>query len=182
MSRKYKFFDQQQAYFVSFAVIYWIDVFTRKRYNDILVESLIFCQKEKGLILYAWCIMPSHIHLIIGTRKEPMQNILRDFKSYTSRSIQKEIKMHPKESRKKWMVQMMMNAGMNNGNNKDWQFWQQSNHPIELSSNSIIDQKLEYLHYNPVSAGYVESPEHWLYSSAKDYYGRKGLLDVELVY
>jgi len=182
MSRKYKFLNQQQAYFVSFAVVQWIDVFTRKIYSDILVESLRYCQNEKGLILYAWCIMPSHVHLIIGTKKEPMQNILRDFKSFTSRSIRKEIIKHPKESRREWMIHMMKKAGMENGNNKDWQLWQQNNHPIELSSNSIVDQKLEYLHYNPVSAGYIESPEQWLYSSAKDYYGRKGLLDVELVY
>jgi len=182
MSRKYKILDQQQAYFVSFAVIHWIDVFTRQTYNDILVKSLRYCQREKGLILYAWCIMPSHVHLIIGTRKEPMQNILRDFKSFTSRSIRNEIQNHPKESRREWMTRMMTFAGLNNGNNKDWQFWQQNNHPIELSYNSIIDQKLKYLHYNPVSAGYVESPEYWLYSSAKDYYGKKGLLDVELIY
>lgn len=182
MSRKYKFLDQKQAYFVSFAVINWIDVFTRKTYNDILVDSLSYCQRQKGLILYAWCIMPSHVHLIIGTRKDPMQNILRDFKSFTSRTIRKEIIKHPKESRRKWMLSMMTNAGINNGNNKDWQFQQQNNHPIELSSNLIIDQKLEYLHFNPVVAGYVESPEQWLFSSAKDYYGQKGLLDIELIY
>ena len=174
--------NQQQAYFVSFAVVHWIDVFTRKKYSDTLVESLCYCQKEKGLIIYAWCIMPSHVHLIIGTKKEPMQSILRDFKSFTSRSIRKEIVKHPKESRREWMTQMMKKAGMENRKNKDWQFWQQNNHPIELCSNSIVDQKLEYLHYNPVSAGYIESPEQWVYSSAKDYYGRKGLLDVELVY
>ncbi len=174
--------NQQQAYFVSFAVVHWIDVFTRSIYCDILIESLKYCQKEKGLILYAWCIMPSHVHLIIGTRGESMQNILRDIKSFTSRSIRKEIHKNPKESRKEWMLSMMTLAGLSNGNNKDWQFWQQNNHPIELSSNSIIDQKLEYIHYNPVSAGYVESPEHWLYSSARSYWGKDGLLDVECIY
>lgn len=120
MSRKYKFLDQQQAYFVSFTVVYWIDVFTRKKYSDTMVESLRYCQKEKGLILYAWCIMPSHVHLIIGTRKDPMQNILRDLKSFTSRTIRKEIQSHPKESRKEWISSMMISAGLGNGNNKDW--------------------------------------------------------------
>lgn len=108
MSRKYKFLNQEQAYFVSFAVIHWIDVFTRKIYCDKLVESLKYCQKEKGLILYAWCIMPSHVHLLMGTKKELMQNILRDFKSFTSRTIRKEILSHPKESRKEWMMEMMI--------------------------------------------------------------------------
>lgn len=77
---------------------------------------------------------------------------------------------------------MFKHAGKANGNNNEWQLWQQHNHPIELSNNKIIDQKLEYLHYNPVVAGYVESPEHWLYSSARNYYGLQGLVDVEIAY
>ena len=77
---------------------------------------------------------------------------------------------------------MFIRAGKQNGNNRGWQLWQQHNHPIELSSNIVIGQKLEYLHYNPVIAGYVESPDHWLYSSAQDYYGKKGLLEIEYSY
>jgi len=110
------------------------------------------------------------------------KNQCRIFSEILSRSIHKELQSHSKESRREWVIRMMMNAGINNGNNKDWQFWQQNNHPIELSYPSIINQKLDYLHYNPVEASYVESPEHWLYSSGKDYYGKKGLLVVELVY
>lgn len=178
MSRKYKFHDQSQAYFVSFAVVHWIDLFTRKNYCDILVESLKYCQQEKGLQLYAWCIMPSHVHLIIGTKKEPMQNILRDFKSFTSRKLRKEIQSCSYESRKEWLVWMMRQSGLKNGNNKDWQLWQQDSHPIELSSNTIVDQKFEYLHNNPVAAGYVSSPEHWMYSSARNYYGKQGLIEL----
>jgi len=182
MSRKYKFHNQSGAYFVTFSVINWIDVFIRPNYTDILLDSFKFCQKDKGLILYAWCIMPSHVHLIMGTQKDPMQNILRDFKSFTSRKLKEEICSYPKESRKKWMLWMMKSAGLNNGNNNDWQFWQQHNHPIELFSSKIIYQKLIYLHFNPVKAGFVERPEYWKYSSAKDYFGEKGLLDVEIIY
>lgn len=89
MSRKYKFRDQDKAYFVSFAVVYWIDVFIRNEYKDILLESLKFCQKGKGLELYAYCIMTSHVHLIIGTHGNKMEDILRDFKSHTSREIKR---------------------------------------------------------------------------------------------
>ena len=73
MSRAYKFRDQTKPYFVSFAAVYWIDIFTRNGYSDIVVESIEYCQKEKGLIVYAWVIMPSHVHLIIGTRKNPLE-------------------------------------------------------------------------------------------------------------
>lgn len=182
MSRKYKFKNQQQAYFVSFATVHWIDVFIRSIYCDRVVDSIKYCQNEKGLIVYAWYIMPSHIHMIIGTKHQPIQNILRDLKSFTSRKIKQEIMTYPKESRREWLLYMFKYAGKANGNNNEWQLWQQHNHPIELSNNKIIDQKLEYLHYNPVVAGYVESPEHWLYSSARNYYGLQGLVDVEITY
>ena len=120
MSRNYKFYDQSMPYFVSFPVVYWIDLFTREHYCQTLLESLAYCQEHKGLILYSWCFMPSHIHMIIGTRKNPMQNILRDFKSYTSRSIRKQITDHVGESRKKWLLRLMHHTGSTNSNNKDW--------------------------------------------------------------
>ena len=87
MSRKYKFLDQSKIYFVSFAVINWIDLFIRNQYKNIVLDSLSFCQQNKGLELFAWCIMTSHLHLIMGTRKQNMEDILRDFKSYTSRQL-----------------------------------------------------------------------------------------------
>lgn len=181
MSRAYKFRDQTRPYFVSFATVHWIDVFTREHYCNFILESLRYCQKEKGLIIYAWVIMPSHIHLIIGTDEKPMQDILRDFKSFTSRGLKEEISNNMQESRKEWLLNAFTKAGKANGNNIDWQFWQQQNHPIELSDNSILEQKLNYLHNNPVVARYVEEPEYWIWSSAKDYCGQKGLLDVALI-
>ena len=181
MSRKYKFRDQQMLYFVSFATIHWIDLFVRPVYNEIVLDSLRFCQQNKGLEVYAWCIMPSHIHLIVGTVDKPLQNIMRDFKSYTSRKLREEINKNPSESRKKWIAWMMERAGKQNNNNNDWQLWQQHNHPIELFNNEIMDQKLHYLHQNPVVAGFVSEPEHWKYSSANDYAGGQGLLQISRI-
>lgn len=79
------------------------------------------------------------------------------------------------------MLQMMVKAGTDNKNNKGFQFWQQHNHPIILDTNFLIDQKLDYIHNNPVVAGFVEKPEDYLYSSARDYAGIKGLLDIEII-
>ena len=76
MSSKYKFQDQRKLYFVSFSVVNWIAVFTRKYYRDIFLDSLRFCQENKGLEIYAWCIMSNHVHLIIGTSQMPMQDII----------------------------------------------------------------------------------------------------------
>ena len=178
MSRKYKIRDQEKLHFVSFATVNWIDIFVRPEYAEILLDSLRYCQKEKGLEIYAWCIMPSHVHLIIGTRGEPMQNILRDFKSNTSRKLREDIQNHPSESRREWMTWMMERAGKKNGNNHDWQLWQQHNQPIELNTNEMMDQRVEYLHMNPVEAGFVDEAEAWRFSSSRDYAGRKGLLKI----
>ena len=92
MSRKYKFLDQSKLYFVSFATVYWIDVFTRELYKQILIDSLKYCQQKKGLEIFAWCIMTNHVHLIIGTEGNKMEDILRDFKSFTSRELKETIK------------------------------------------------------------------------------------------
>ncbi len=181
MSTKYKIRDQTKIHFVTMTVVRWIDVFTRPETREIITESLKFCQKEKGLEIYAWCLMTNHLHMITG-RNGPMriEDIIRDFKSFTSRSIRKLLESNVyAESRKDWMLSMMYEAGQLNSNNRDFQFWQQHNHPIELYSNKLMEQKLEYIHQNPVKAGFVESPEHWRYSSAADYVSnRKGLLDI----
>lgn len=178
MSRNYKFKDQNQPYFVSFATVYWIDVFTRRVYKDIVLDSIRFCQQNKGLELYAWCVMSNHIHLIIGTNDKRMEDIIRDLKKYTAVKLLEAIRENPQESRKEWMLWMMERAGKRNPNNQHYQFWQQNNQPIELSNALIAEQKLEYLHQNPVEAGFVEEAEEYLYSSAKDYAGRKGLLEI----
>ena len=69
MSTAYKFSNPDGIYFTSFACVQWVDVFVRKKYSEVLIESLSFCQKQKGLIIHAWCIMPSHVHLIISRSK-----------------------------------------------------------------------------------------------------------------
>ncbi|MBB6612787.1 transposase [Pontibacter sp. Tf4] len=181
MSRNYKIRDQSKLYFVSFAVVNWIDVFVRREYKDVVVESLQYCIRHKGLEVYAWCIMPSHVHLIIGSNKEPIEAILRDMKRHTAKAILQMIEEHNQESRKEWMLWMFQRAGSKNPSIEKFQFWQHHNHPIELSSNQMMEQRLDYLHQNPVEAGFVEEPWEYLYSSARDYTGNKGLVDIILI-
>ena len=179
----YKFNDDRGLYFVTFTVVEWIDVFTRKDYVSIILDSLKHCQKEKGLIIYAWVIMSNHLHLIIS-RKESgadLSAIVRDFKKYTSTQIIKAIENNPKESRRNWMLWIVKSAGKKNKNNKFYQFWKQDSHTEQLLSNKFQEQKLDYIHNNPVVAGIVDAPENYLYSSARDYAGTKGLLDIEFI-
>ena len=181
MSSKYKFRDQSRLYFVTLTAVYWLDVFIRNDYKDIILESLKYCQQRKGLEIYSWCIMTSHMHMIIGTSGGKMEDILRDFKSFTSGRMKEAILNNNQESRKEWLIWMMERAGSKNKHNRGYKFWQEGNHPVELSDNLIMDQKLEYIHLNPVQSGFVDVPENYLYSSARDYAGQKGLIDIKFI-
>lgn len=181
--RGYSIRDQYAVHFITFAVIQWIDVFTRKEYADVVVESLKFCKKNKGLRIHAWCIMSNHVHLILSAI-EPYQlsDILRDFKKYTSATITKAIAANIRESRRDWMLWIFKKAGEQNNRNKEFQFWQQNNHPIQCETNTILGSRMKYLHENPVRAGIVRKEEDYLYSSAIDYYtGGKGLIEIDFL-
>ena len=172
MSRKYKFKNPEGLYFVTFAVTGWTDVFTRQVYKKILVDNLAYCQKFKGLEVFAWCIMTNHVHFIIkAIEGHLLQDFLRDFKKFTSKAILKAIAENKRESRKVWLLKQFATTEGN-------RFWRSDNKPIELWSDKVIDQKLNYIHQNPVKEGIVFRAEDYVYSSARDYAGGKGLLDV----
>ena len=183
MSEKYKIFDQDKIYFVTFAVVYWVDVFTRREYRDLLIESLAYCQKEKGLEIYAWCIMSNHIHLIVGRSGTwKIEDIIRDFKKYTSVHICRAIATNAKESRRDWLLELFTKAASESKKHTKYQFWQNEYHPIELNTNKMMDQRLNYIHNNPVESGIVEKGEDYVYSSARDYNKNvKGLLNIKFI-
>ena len=176
MSRNYKFHNPEGLYFISFATVYWVDIFVREEYSDCLVKNLNYCVANKGMEIFAWCIMTSHVHLIFKCTKQKPAELIRDFKSYTAKELLVLIKEHPQESRKEWLLKAFKKAAISNSNNTQNQFWQQHNQPIELWSNKVIEQKVAYIHNNPVAAGFVEKEEDWKYSSAKDFCNEKGLV------
>jgi REP element-mobilizing transposase RayT len=161
--------------FVLFAVQGWVDVFTRNSYKNILVENLKYCQDNKGLEIFAWCVMTNHVHLIIRAREgNNLLDILRDYKKFTSKAIIKAIINNPQESRKEWLLNQFHTL-------KGYRFWRADNKPIGLWSNGVIDQEIDYVHQNPVEEGLVFRAEDYVYSSAADYAGEKGLLDVVVI-
>ena len=175
MSRKYKFHNTEGVYFVSFAVQGWVDVFIRNEYKNILIENLEYCQKHKGLEIFAWCIMTNHVHLIIRAEEGHMlQDILRDYKKFTSKAIVRAIQKNDRESRKEWLLKQFKTP-------EGYRFWRADNKPIELRSKAVIDQKLDYIHQNPVEEGFVFRAEDYMYSSAADYMGEKGMLEIILI-
>ncbi|MEP6712456.1 MAG: transposase [Ferruginibacter sp.] len=180
MSTKYKFTDKEAVYFVTATVIDWVDVFTRITYKDILMESLRFCQKNQGLQIHSWVIMPNHLHMICSfiNEREPGL-VIKNIKSFTAIKIIDAIINNTHESRR-WMLDIFEKNGKANKSNYRFQFWQHENHPILFDTPEKYNQRMNYLHENPVRAGFVYEPQNWLYSSGVDYYtiSQKGLLDL----
>jgi len=178
MSERYKFRNPDGIYFVTPTLVGWIDVFTRKIYCELILDSLHYCQQHKGLVVHAWVIMPSHLHLIISRNGEAeLWEIMRDFKKFTSKAIV-NIAYEIPESRREWMIDQFKLAGEPLNRIKNYKVWRDGNHPKELKYDSMMNQKLNYLHNNPVVSGYVDEPHEWKWSSARDYAEMKGSLDI----
>ena len=183
MSGRYKIGDDFVPHFVTNTVVGWADAISRPQYKDIIVNSLAYCREHKSLLVHAWVLMNNHIHLIVSAyNNADLPSIIRDFKKYTSSKLIEAIKGNAAESRKEWLLNMFLYAGRSNNDNERYQFWQKSYHPVSLNTEALYRQRLDYLHENPVRAGIVREPQHYLYSSAIDYYEQKrGLLDIDIL-
>ncbi|MFN0274430.1 MAG: REP-associated tyrosine transposase [Chitinophagales bacterium] len=179
MPEGYKIRDQEGSYFMTFTVVDWIDVFSRKRYCDILLESFTYCRKEKGLLLSAYVIMSNHVHVIAKSSAGELSELVGSIKKFISKKIITSIKEEP-ESRREWMLHRFEYAAKYTKRNEQYQFWTHDNHPEGIFTPQFFDQKLHYIHMNPVRAGIVELPEHYLYSSARNYAGLNALIEIDL--
>ncbi len=168
MSEKYKIGESERPHFITTTVIDWVDLFTRPVYKEIIIDSLNFCIENKSLVVYAYCVMPSHIHLIAGSTGEPLNDIIRDFKKFTSKALVKMIK-ETGESRREWLLNKFSFAAKRLKRGVNYKLWQDGFHPVELTSNKMMDQRLDYLHNNLVVEEYVYLAEQWVYSSAAFY-------------
>jgi putative transposase len=174
--------NQNALHYITFATVEWIDIFTRRKYKDIIVESLQYCRNQKGIELYGYVIMTNHIHLICRAKEGfELSDILRDFKRHTAKYILAELQENSQESRREWILGILQSVGKQNQKNKTYQFWRQDNHPIELFKAETIKQKLEYIHNNPVEEGIVQNPEDYLYSSARNYAGLEALIEIDKI-
>lgn len=182
MATRYRFGESNIPHFVTTSVINWVDALSRPDYKDIIVKALKYCIEQKNLVVHAWVIMNNHIHLVISAENDAdLSAIMRDLKRHTARKLLEAIDT-PNESRRSWMMWLFSTAGKRNPNNSNYQFWQQDNHPIMLTSGMEITQKIDYIHDNPVRAGIVYKQEEYKYSSAFDYYTQQpGILPVEML-
>lgn len=170
-------------YFLTMTVVEWIDVFTRLNHKLTIVDSLKFCQKHKGLEIYAWCLMSNHLHMIAAVKEDSdftLSDVLRDFKKFTSKQIINNIQDEP-ESRRDWLLDKFAFEGRKDSKITNYKFWQDGNEAKEIHTHDFLMQKLNYIHNNPVKEMIVSEPQEYLFSSAIDYASGKGLVPVVLV-
>lgn len=177
---QYKIQDQYGYCFLTMTVVYWLDVFTRAEYRDVIVDSLNHCIEHKNLELNAWVVMSNHVHLVGRVNGgQGMSAFLRDFKKYTSKRILELIEELP-ESRRDWLLDKFSWEARRSKRAENYKLWKDGSHAISLQNIDAMG-KVDYIHMNPVRAHLVQAPEHYIYSSAIDYSGGKGLVKVNVL-
>jgi REP element-mobilizing transposase RayT len=181
MSTKYKATTTEDAYFVTITTVGWIDIFTRLNQKEIIIKALNYCQQNKGLEIYAYCLMSSHIHLLCkATNGFILSDVIRDFKKFTSKNIIKAIINEP-ESRREWMLDYFQKACQHLKREQQFKVWQDGYHAEIVETNWFIKQKVNYIHNNPVKDKIVQFPEDYYFSSARNYACLQNDLEIILL-
>ena len=179
MSTGFQINDQNGLYFLTLTIVDWVDIFTRAVYKDIIIDSLNYSIDHKGLEVYGYVIMTNHLHLMLRSASEiGLSNTLRDFKKFTGKSIVEAVNNEP-ESRREWIIHRFKWNAAQNERNSNHQIWQQTNHAVEIHSKEFFDQRLNYIHQNPVRTRIVDAAEDYVYSSAYELSGRGHKLKVK---
>jgi putative transposase len=162
----WKVVPEVNTYFATSTIVNWRPVFTSPPYCDILVRSLKHCIDNKGLHLHAYVIMPTHVHYILST--DPgrcLSNIMRDLNTHTSREITRLLTAERKDG----FLRSFCGAALEDDRGNKFKVWQKGFHPITIETDWFYEEKLDYIHNNPVRKGLVEIAEQWTYSSARNY-------------
>jgi putative transposase len=169
---RYRIFESEYPYFLTCIIVGWLPVFTRPEAVQIVLDSWRFLIKERGLRLFGYVVLENHVHLIASAPE--VVNAVKSFKMYTARQIIDLLKTHGAEVLLKHMGMMKRR----HKTESDYQVWEEGSQPKQIASDEMMLQKVEYIHNNPVKRGYVDDPVHWRYSSARNYAGQPGLIDV----
>jgi putative transposase len=160
MRSRYKFQEEHYPYFITSTITEWLPIFTTAACCDILVNALLHCRQHKGMKIYAWVIMDNHFHAIVSGPE--LSKTIRALKGFTAQVLIDQLKIEKRD----WLVNQLAYYCAAHKKASEHQIWQEGVHPQALEGEKMIEQKLDYLHQNPVHRGWVVGAEHWRYSSA----------------
>ena len=169
---RYHILQNQVPYFHTCTVVGWMPVFTRPETVQVLLDSFSYLQAHDDFSLYGFVILENHLHFVSSAADHAA--CIKRFKSFTARAIidlleQKRVTM---------LLQQLAYYKAHHKKGSHYQFWQEGSHPEEIFHEAMMREKLDYIHNNPVKRGYVADPCHWRYSSALNYAGKAGLVEV----
>jgi len=163
---------EKSPHFITCTTVNWIPLFSSPSIVNILLESLSFLQDNQRIIIYAYVILENHLHMILSSSE--LSKEIGIFKSYTARKIidylQEKNAIH--------ILDLLKYYKLNHKKDRTFQIWQEGSHPQAITNDDMMLQKIEYIHLNPVKRGFVDKPEHWRYTSARNYSDMDGLLEI----
>jgi len=170
---RYLITESDKPHFMTCTVVDWLPVFTRPETVKILLDSWQFQRQEVGLKLYGFVILENHLHFIAQSGN--LDKHVSSFKAYTARQIIDYLKLQGAER----LLRQLRFAKCAHKLDREFQFWQEGVHAELVFSETMMREKLDYIHGNPVKRGYVNLAEHWRYSSATNYAGLGGLIEID---
>lgn len=171
---RFKFRENYYPYFITSSIVEGIPLFSDPDIAQIVLKSFRFIQSEWDVKLYGYVIMENHLHCAL--QHKDLTKTVKNFKSYTAKMI---IDSLEKRGRTLILDKLRFAKKLHKKQSK-YQVWQEGVHPKQIDSDVMMEKVLDYIHFNPVKAGFVNNPEHWRYSSAIDYAGKEGLVSVTL--
>lgn len=171
------------CYFLTLNTVNKIDLFVRPAYKQVIADALNHFVRTQGLNLYAWCLMSSHLHLVLRTKDAAAPAYFeRDFKKSTTPALLKTIEMEM-DLRRDWMLQRFEEYSRSLRRLEKFHLWQNCSSPLRIDHEQprLLMDRINHIHENPVREAIVDQPEAYLFSSARDYAGIRGLVDVKVV-
>ncbi|MEA3433978.1 MAG: transposase [Campylobacterota bacterium] len=170
---RYKIYEPTQPHFVTCTILHWLPLFTRQESVQIIIDCLKFLQEKDHLKLYAYVILENHLHMVV--QSDDISKTMESFKKYTARQLLQLLK----KENIRTLLEQLKYYKKTHRTEKEYQVWEEGYQPKLIQTDAMMLSKIQYIHHNPVKRGYVDEASHWRYSSARDYEGVDGLLEVE---
>lgn len=171
---QYKIYETHFPYFLTSTIADGIPLLSDPEIAQFILDGLVYMQKSRNVEIYAYVIMENHIHFI--ARDEELIQTIQNFKSFTAHQIVDFLQ----ERNRYRILKQLKRAKLRHKSQSHYQIWQEGYHPKQMTTPEMMIQKIEYIHDNPVNRGYVDVPEHWRYSSMRNYMGLEALIPVTL--
>lgn len=159
---RYQLVEGIGVYFVTFTVVEWLPIFLEEQPVDILLDSISYCIQKKDLRICAYVVMPNHFHSVLFDANfdvNSLHSTLSNLRKFTGKKLADYVTNRFTKSI--WHILFQQNV-----EDRTRRFWSPGWHAEGLFSEEFLNQKVNYIHWNPCRKGFVREPQDWRWSSA----------------